>query len=65
MEGLAKGLRKESKDLRRSIQDLLAAKKLRTKGQKRATAYYAGAGRTVAQKKATRKASRKKAAKKS
>lgn len=38
---LAKGLRKESKDLRRSIPDLLAAKKLRTKRQKRATVYYA------------------------
>jgi hypothetical protein len=42
MEEIAKGLRSETKDLRRSVQDLIAAKKLRTKGQKRGTTYYAG-----------------------
>lgn len=51
MEAIAKSLRKETKDLRRSVQDLIASKKLSTKGQKRATAYYAGASRSVAKKK--------------
>lgn len=57
MEAIAKALRKDTKDLRRSVQDLLAAKKLRTKGQKRGTEYYAGASGTGA--KTARKATKK------
>lgn len=63
MEQMAKALRKESKDLRRSVQDLIAARKLRTKGQKRATAYYAGAARPIARKKPVRAAKKKTARK--
>ena len=54
MEELAKGLRKETKDLRRSVQDLVASKKLRTKGQKRATQYFPTASQ--ARRRVTRKA---------
>lgn len=50
MEQIAKALRKQTKDLRRSVQELTTSKKLRTKGQKRATEYYAGAARTTARK---------------
>jgi len=60
MEAIAKTMRKETKDLRRSVQDLIASKKLSTKGQKRATAYYAGAGKSVAKKKGPTKLGAKK-----
>ena len=59
MEAIAKALRKDTKDLRRSVQDLLAAKKLRTKGQKRGTEYYAGANRNGAKKEIARKVKKK------
>jgi hypothetical protein len=59
MEAIAKALRKDTKDLRRSVQELIAAKKLRTKGQKRGTEYFAGAGRGGAKKKTAPKAKKK------
>ena len=64
MEAIGKALRKDTKDLRRSVQDLIAAKKLRTKGQKRGTEYYAGAGGRGAKKKTARKARKKTARRK-
>ncbi len=57
---IAKSLRKSSKDLKRPVQMLLAAKKLRTEGQRRGTTYFAGAG--GAKKTAKRKASGKRKA---
>ena len=41
MEDISKSLRRPTKELRRPVQALLAEKRVRTKGQKRATQYFA------------------------
>lgn len=40
MEDISKGLRRQTKELRRPVQILMAEKRVRTKGQKRATQYF-------------------------
>ncbi len=56
---IARALRRTSKDLKLPIQKLLADKKLKTKGERRGTKYFAGGRgptrKTAAQKKAARK----------
>jgi len=44
MEEISKALGAQTKDLRRPAQELVGQKLLKTKGQKRATQYFAGAG---------------------
>jgi hypothetical protein len=44
LEQIGKALKVDTAILKRPIQNLLAAKKLRTKGQKRGTMYFAGGG---------------------
>jgi hypothetical protein len=71
MEEISAALGEDTKDLRRPVQMLVDAGQLRTQGQKRATQYYAGAGKPRAtgkkraakktRKKATRKKARSKA----
>ena len=64
MGDIVSALGMEAKDLRRSVQELISAKRLRTKGQKRATEYFAGGrarGKRTVRKKAARKATKKKA----
>ena len=59
---IARALRRTSKDLKLPIQKLLADKKLKTKGERRGTKYFAGGrGGVTRKKKATKK---KRAAKK-
>jgi hypothetical protein len=62
MEEISAALGEDTKDLRRPVQMLVDAGKLRTQGQKRATQYFAGAGKARAAKKARKKkATRRKA----
>ena len=64
---IARALRRTSKDLKLPIQKLLAEKKLKTKGERRGTKYFAGGrGGGTRKRKATKKkrAARKKTAKK-
>ena len=56
---IAKALRRSSKDLKRPVQMLLAAKKIRTEGQRRGTTYFAGAGGGTRKKAAKRKTGKK------
>jgi len=44
LEQIGKALKTDTAILKRPIQNLLAARKLRTKGQKRGTMYFAGGG---------------------
>mgnify|MGYP001329832984 CR=1 FL=1 len=60
LEEIGKGLRTATAGLKRPIQGLLAAGKLRTEGQKRGTRYFAGGrGKRKAKRKTTRRAGRK------
>jgi len=59
---IAKGLGVATKDLKRPVDDLLAAKKLRKQGERRGTQYFVGAARGAAKARAKAKP-RKKAAK--
>ena len=61
---IAKSLRRSSKDLKRPVQMLLAAKKLRTEGQRRGTRYFAGGGGGTRKKAARRKTGKKRASRK-
>jgi len=63
MEEISGALGEDTKDLRRPVQMLVDAGRLRTQGQKRATQYYAGAGKAggATRKKRTAKKTRKKA----
>lgn len=63
MEEISSALGEDTKDLRRPVQMLVDAGRLRTQGQKRATQYYAGAGKAAGatRKKRTAKKTRKKA----
>jgi hypothetical protein len=72
LEQIGKALKTDTAILKRPIQTLLAARKLRTKGQKRGTMYFAGGGGGGARKakargrrpaKRARKASKQRAAK--
>ena len=57
LEEIGRALKTDTAILKRPIANLLAARKLRTKGQKRGTMYFAGGGRGAARKaKAGRKA---------
>jgi hypothetical protein len=53
VEAIAKSLRKPTKELKRPVQMLVEAKKLRTEGQKRGTRYFAGAGGRTGKKRKT------------
>ncbi len=64
LEQIGKALKTDTAILKRPIQNLLAARKLRTKGQKRGTMYFAGGGGGGARKaKARRSAKRSRKAK--
>jgi hypothetical protein len=45
IEQIAKGMGESSKELKLPVQKLLAAKSMRTEGQKRGTTYFAGGKR--------------------
>ena len=57
LEEIAPALGEPTSDLKRPVAQLLAAKRLRTEGQKRGTRYFAGSG--GARKKTAKKAKRK------
>jgi hypothetical protein len=64
LEQIGKALEMETAVLKRPVADMLAGRKLRTKGQKRGTMYFAGGGRGGARKtKARRPAKRARRAK--
>ena len=64
VEAISAALGMTSKELRRPIQMLIADGKLKTKGQKRGTTYFAGRGGSKPAAKRKTKASRKKASRK-
>jgi hypothetical protein len=63
LEEIGKGLRTATAGLKRPIQVLVAAGKLRTEGQKRGTRYFAGRARGPGRKKVGKKAAGRKAGK--
>ncbi len=65
LEQISSAIGEPSKDLKRPIQILLAAGRLRTEGKKRGTMYFASSGRATKKKRTARKqANRRKAGKK-
>ena len=55
LEEIGAGMRVATKELKRPVQQLLAAKSIRTEGQRRGTKYFAGGGRGGGKKRGRRK----------